>query len=103
MEQSGLTLEQYLQVLGQSEEQFMDSLKERSRREVTNFFLLNEVIKAENLELTNEEIEFEIAKLAEQYKMSIDDVKKALEHQMDQFVNNMRMNRVEDLLFNEND
>ena len=103
MEQSGLTLEQYLQVLGQTEEQFMDSLKERSKKEVTNFFLLNEVIKAENLELTNEEIEFEIAKLAEQYKMSIDDVKKALEHQMDQFVNNMRMNRVEDLLFNEND
>ena len=81
----------------------MDSLKERSRKEVSNYFLLNEVIKAEELELSNEEVEFEIAKLADQYKMSVEDVKKALEHQMDQFVNNLRMNRVEDLLFNENE
>ena len=103
MEQSGLTLEQYLQVLGQTEKEFMDSLKERSRKEVSNYFLLNEVIKAEKLELSNEEVEFEIAKLADQYKMSVEDVKKALEHQMDQFVNNLRMNRVEDLLFNENE
>ena len=103
MEQSGLTLEQYLQVLGQTEKEFMDSLKERSRKEVSNYFLLNEVIKAEELELSNEEVEFEIAKLADQYKMSVEDVKKALEHQMDQFVNNLRMNRVEDLLFNENE
>lgn len=103
IEQSGLTLEQYLQVLGQTEEDFMKSLKERSTKEITNFFLLNEIIKAEKLELTNEEIDFEIAKLADQYKMSIDDVKKALSNQMDQFVNNLRMNRVEDLLFNENE
>ena len=103
MEQSGLTLEQYLQVLGQSEEDFMKSLKERSKKEITNYFVLNEIIKQEKLELSNEEVEFEIAKLADQYKMSVDDVKKALEHQMDQFVNNLRMNRVEDLLFKEND
>ena len=103
MEQSGLTLEQYLQVLGQSEEDFMKSLKERSKKEITNYFVLNEIIKQEKLELSNEEVEFEIAKLADQYKMSVDDVKKALEHQMDQFVNNLRMNRVENLLFKEND
>ena len=102
MAQSGLTLEQYLQFAGQSEEDFMKKLVEDARRDIRNYFILEEVAKAEELVVTDADLEFEFAKLAEQYGMTIDAVKKALEKQMGQFKNNVQMNRAEDFLFNNN-
>jgi trigger factor len=93
MSQSGLTFEQYLQFVGQKEEEFMAKLKEDAKKDITNYFLLEEVGHKEGLQLTDADVEFEYAKLAEQYKMSIDDVKKALSAQLDQFKNNLRMTR----------
>ena len=53
--------------------------------------------------MSDEELEFEFSRLAEQYKMSIDDVKKALNNQLDQFKNNLKMTRVENFLYDNND
>lgn len=102
MAQSGLTLEQYLQFAGQSEEDFMKKLVEDSRRDIRNYFILEQVAVLEELKVTDADLEFEFAKLAEQYNMTIDAVKKALEKQMGQFRNNVQMNRAEDFLFNNN-
>ena len=103
IQQYGMDLEGYLSTVGQSEEDFMNGLKETARKEATNYFILDAVLKAENIEVSNEEVEFEIAKLAEQYNMTIDKVKEALANSMNEFVNNLRMNRVEDLLISNND
>lgn len=103
MQQSGLTLEQYLQIIGQKPEDFEAKLKEDSKREITNFLILDEVAHKENLVVTDEELEFEFSKIAEQYKMKVEDVKKALGNQVDEFKNNLKMNRVEDLLYKNND
>ena len=102
MAQSGLTLEQYLQFAGQKEEDFMKKLVEDSRRDIRNYFILEQVAVLEDLKVTDADLEFEFAKLAEQYNMTIDAVKKALEKQMGQFRNNVQMNRAEDFLFNNN-
>ena len=102
MSQSGLTLEQYLQFVGQSEDEFMGKLKEDAKKDISNYFLLEEVGKKENLQITDADVEFEYAKIADQYKMSIDDVKKALGAQLNQFKNNLRMTRIEEFLLNEN-
>ena len=96
-------LDQYLQILNQTEEQFNNQLKETALKELTNYLLTDAVAKKEGIaEISNEEIEFEFAKLAEQYGMTIDDVRKAIEPQMDEFRNNVKMNRVDKLLFEEN-
>ena len=102
MAQSGLTLEQYLQFAGQTQEDFMKKLVEDSRRDIRNYFILEQVAILEDLKATDADLEFEFAKLAEQYNMTIDAVKKALEKQMGQFRNNVQMNRAEDFLFNNN-
>ena len=102
MQQSGLTLEQYLQFVGQKEEEFMAKLKEDAKKDITNYFLLEEVGRKEDLQLTDADVEFEFAKIADQYKMSIDDVRKALGAQLDQFKNNLRMTRIEEFLLKEN-
>ena len=102
MAQSGLTLEQYLQFIGQTEEEFMEKLKVDARKDIANYFILEEVGRKENLELTDADVEFEFAKIADQYKMSIDDVKKALGTQLEQFKHNLRMTRIEEFLLAEN-
>ena len=102
MAQSGLTFEQYLQFVGQKEEEFMEKLKVDARKDIANYFILEEVGKKEGLELTDADVEFEYAKIADQYKMSIDDVKKALGAQLEQFKHNLRMTRIEEFLLNEN-
>ena len=104
MSQSGLSFEQYLQILGQKEEDFVNQLKEAAAKELNNYLVLEEVAKKENFsEVTDEEIEFELAKLADQYKMSVENVRKALENQMGEFRNNIVMSRVENFLFSNND
>lgn len=102
MAQSGLTLEQYLQFTGQKEEDFQAQLEKDAKKDITNYFLLVEVSKKEDLELTDADVEFEYAKLAEQYSMKIEDVKKALEKQNDQFRHNLKMTRIEEFLIKEN-
>ena len=96
MAQSGLTLEQYLQFTGEKEENFMKKLEEDAKRDITNYFILEEVGKKEALEVTDADLEFEYAKLAEQYNMKIEDVKKHLEKQVEQFRHNLKMTRIEE-------
>ena len=102
MKQSGLTLETYLQILGQSEEQFTEQLRKDSERDIKNFFIGEEIAKAENIVVDDAALEVEYAKIADQYKMKLEDVKKALAPQEGEFRNNIKMQQIENLLFNEN-
>ena len=102
MVQSQLTLEQYLQFTGQKLEDFEAKLLEDAKRDISNYFVLVEVGKAENIEVTDANVEFEMAKLADQYNMKIEDVKKALQAQMRDFKHNLEMTRIEDFLYENN-
>lgn len=103
MAQSGLNLKQYLDIIGQKEEEFMAKLKEDALRDLHIFLIMEEIAKVEKMDISDEELEFEYSKIADQYKMKIEDVKKALEPQKEEFRNNLKMQRVEDLLYKEND
>ena len=102
IEQSGIKLEQYLQILGQSEEQFTAQIREQALKETTEYIVLEEIGKAEKIEVSDADLEFEFAKLAEQYKMKLEDVKKALSNNLDEFRHNLKMQRIDDFLYNEN-
>ena len=103
IQQSGLELAQYLQILGQTEEQFEAQIREQALKEVTEYVVLEEIAKAENIEVTDADLEFEYAKIADQYNMKIEDVKKALANNAEEFRNNIKMQRIDDLLYKEND
>ena len=103
MKQSGLTVETYLQIIGQKPEEFEAQLKEDSKKEIAGYLVLEEVAVVEDLKVTDEELDFEMAKIAEQYKMKVEDVKKALNNQLEEYRHNIKMSRVEDLLYKNND
>ena len=102
MAQSGLTLEQYLAYVGQKEEDYVAKLKEDAKKDITNYFILEKVGEEEKIEVSDEDVEFEYAKLAEQYKMTVEDVRKALTQPGRDFKNNLRLTKIEDFLYENN-
>ena len=100
--QSGIDLQQYLALTRMSEEDLNKQLKEEAKKGLETFLLMEEVGQKENISVTEEELEFELAKMADQYNMSIDEIKTALGKQLPQFRNNMRMNRIDDFLYENN-
>ena len=103
LSQQGLDLEQYLVLTRGNEEDLNKQLKEEAIKGLQSFLVMEEVGQREKIGVSDEELEFELAKMGEQYNMSIDQIKTALGKQLGQFRNNMRMNRIEDFLYENNE
>lgn len=78
LQMQGLDLNTYLQYLGQTMEQFKEQFMDGAKQQVKVKLALDAIVKAENIEATEEEIADEIAKLAEQYNMEADKIKAAV-------------------------
>ena len=102
LQQSGIDLEQYLVLTRTSEEDLKKQLQVEAQKGLESWLVLDGVGQKENINITDEEIEFELSKMADQYKMTIDQIKEALGQQMSQFKSNLIMSRVEDYLFQNN-
>lgn len=102
MQQSGLTLEQYLQIVGQKEEEFMAKLTEDVTRDTVSFLVVDKIAKVENVTVEEKDIDAEYEKIAKQYGMKVEEVKKALAQNLDQLRHNLQMQKVEEFLYNEN-
>ena len=76
--QQGIPYEQYMQMTGMSEQKLLEDAKEPALRQVRMDLTVEAIIKAENLEASDEEVEAEYTKLAEQYGMDVEMVKKYL-------------------------
>ena len=74
----GMNLELYYQFTGTDEEKLKGQMKEDAAKRVTTNLVLEAIIKAENIEATDEEVNAEIEKMAEMYNMPVDAVKQAL-------------------------
>ena len=100
--QNGIDLEQYLALTRMSEEDLNSQLKVEAQKSLENYLILDKVGEKEKFEITDEEVEFELAKMADQYQMTIDQIKEALGQQISQFKHNLLMSRIEDYLFENN-
>lgn len=78
LQMQGLDLNTYLQYIGQTMEQFREQFMDGAKQQVKVKLALDAIVKAENIEATEEEIAEEIAKLAEQYNMEADKIKAAV-------------------------
>ena len=57
----------------------LEQAKEPAARQVRMDLAVNAIIKAENIEATDEDVEAEYAKMAEQYGMEVENLKKYIE------------------------
>ena len=102
IQQSGIDLEQYLSIMRMSEEDLNKQLKEEGRQGLEGFLVVQKVGEVEQIAVTDEELEFELAKMADQYNMSIDQIKEALGKQLGQYRNNLLITLIEDFLYTNN-
>lgn len=102
LQQSGIDLEQYYLLTKTKEEDLNKQLAEEARKGLESFFVMSTVGEKEKLDITEEELEFELSKMAEQYNMTIEQIKNALGQQLGQFRHNLIMQKIENFLFENN-
>ena len=73
--QQGLKLEQYLQYMGMTMEQFKEQFREQADKQVKMRLAMEAVVAKESIEATEEEFEAEIKRIADAYQMEADKVK----------------------------
>lgn len=78
MQQSGFTLEQYYQATGQSEADMKAQMRPEALSRVKNALVLQAVVKAENIELSDEDIEKEYSEMSTLYNMEVEQIKRLL-------------------------
>ena len=75
LQQQGLTLDQYFQFTGMTAEKMTDELKPQALKRIQTRLVLEAIVKAENIEISDEKIDEEIQKMADAYKMEADKLK----------------------------
>ena len=78
VEQQGLRLEDYLKYMGQTVEQFRASFMPQAEKQVKIGLALEAVAAAEHIEASEDEINAEIKRIADQYKMEEDKVRELI-------------------------
>ncbi len=73
--QSGLSLEQYMQFSGLTMDKLKDQVRPEAETRIKSSLVLEQIAKEENIEVTEEEIDAEIGKMAAAYGMEADKLK----------------------------
>ena len=75
MQSQGLSLEQYMQFTGMTIETVKEQMKPQAVKRIQTRLVLEAIVKAENITVSDEAVEKEIADMAESYKMEVAQIK----------------------------
>lgn len=78
MQQQGLSMEQYFQYTGLTLDKMLEDTKPQALKRIQTRLVLEKVAEVENIQPSEEEVEEEIKKMAEAYKMEADKIKELL-------------------------
>ena len=99
MQSQGLSLEQYFQFTGMDVKKMHDQMKPEALKRIQNSLVLEAVAKAENIEISDEKVDEEIAKMAEAYKMEVEKLKDLIgESEKDQMKKDLAVQAAADLI-----
>lgn len=74
--QQGLSMEQYMQFTGMTVEQMLEQMKPDALKRIQNSLVLEAIAKDQDIQISEEEIEEELGKMAQMYGMPVDELKK---------------------------
>ncbi len=97
LQYNGLNLELYLKYLGQDMNGFRDQCRPTAERRVKTELLLDKVAEAEDIQVSDEDVEAEYGKLAEQYGVDLDTVKGAIPQES--VTADLKSRRAADIIF----
>lgn len=99
MQAQGLSLQQYFQFSGMTAEKYKEQMKPRALKNIQSRLVLEAVAKAENIEATEEDLDAEMTKMAEMYKMEVEKVKELIsDYQRDEMKKDIAIQKAVDLV-----
>ena len=75
LQAQGLSMEQYFQFTGLTADKMLEEFKPQAVKRLETRLVLEAIAKAENIVITDEKFEEELAKMAEMYKMEVEKLK----------------------------
>ena len=101
LQSQGLSVEQYFQYTGVTAEKIIEDMKPQAVKNIQSRLVLEAIVKAENIEVSDEEFEAELNKMAEQYKMEIEKIKEFMgEYESKQIREDIAIQKAVDVIVN---
>lgn len=96
LQMQGISLEQFFQFTGLSMDKLEEEYKEQAIKRVTYRLMIEAIIKAENIDVTETEMDEEVTKIADKYKMTKEDFFKNFGEEMVKY--DLKVKKVFDIL-----
>ena len=101
LQQQGLSVEQYFQYTGMTADKIMEEMKPEAVKRIQSRLVLEAVVKAENIETSDEDFEAELKKMAEAYKMELDQIKEFMgDYEKKQIKEDLAIQKAVDVIVN---
>lgn len=78
LQAQGLSIDQYMQFTGMDNTRFIEQLKPQALKRIQSRLVLEAIVKAENIETTDADLEEELTNIATSYNMELDKVKELI-------------------------
>lgn len=102
IESQGITMTQYMQFTGMDQAKMEEQMKPEALKRIQNSLVLEAVAKAENIQISDERLDEEIAKMAESYKMEADKLKELMgDYEKEQMKNDLAIQEAVELIAGE--
>ena len=99
----GLTLEDYLDMLGSSKEAFRDTQREGAEKAVKTQLVIAEIVKKEKIKVSDKEIDEKLQEIATKYQKSLEEYKKNVsEYELNYVANDILITKLFDFLMKNN-
>ncbi len=100
LQMQGLSIEQYFQFTGMNIQKLLEEMKPQALERINTRLVLEAIVKAENIVISDEELEKEIADMAASYKMEVDKLKELIsDKEKEQITLDMAVQRAVDVVY----
>ena len=101
LQYQGMSLEMYMQYTGATPESFREGFKDQAAKQTKTMLVLDAIMRAENLDVTDEEVNDKIAEMAKIYNMELDKLTELItDAEKENIASDVKMSKTVDLLVN---
>lgn len=101
LQYQGMNLEMYMKYTGSTAESFREGFREQAEKQTKTMLVLEAICKAENVDVTDEEVNDKIAEMAKMYNMELEKLTELIsEGEKKSIADDIKMNKTVDLLVN---
>ncbi len=98
LQQQGMTMDMYFQFSGQDEDALKEQMKEDAQKRVKTNLTLEAIFNAENLEVTEEDVDAELTNMASMYGAEVEQLKQMLGGNADAIKEDLKFKKALDFL-----